>query len=100
MSPPIDPVVIRVWNGDDADVFALFPVLPADNAGTFCTSYQHVGQHAAADYQHCIRNSRPATPAEAADLLAELRAIGYNPRPIKRASPAMHRVCRGLEGVA
>jgi hypothetical protein len=27
MSKPIDPVVIRVWKGDDSDVFALFPVL-------------------------------------------------------------------------
>ena len=60
MSSTFDPVVIRVWKGDDSDVFALFPVLPADNAGNLCTSYQHVGQHGAADYGHCIRNSRPA----------------------------------------
>jgi hypothetical protein len=100
MSKPIDPVVIRVWKGDDSDVFALFPVLPADNAGNLCTSYQHVGQHAAADYGLCIRNSRPARKAEAVDLLAELRRIGYNPRPIKRASPAMHRACRELARVA
>jgi hypothetical protein len=96
MSKPIDPVVIRVWKGDDSDVFALFPVLPADNYGYLCTSYQHIGQHSAADYRLCIRNSRPARKAEAADLLAELRAIGYHPRPIKRASPAMHRACREL----
>ena len=96
MSNTFDPIVIRVWKGDDSDVFALFPVLPADNAGYLCTSYQHIGQHAAADYRLCIRNSRPARKAEAADLLAELRAIGYHPRPIKRASPAMHRACREL----
>jgi hypothetical protein len=100
MSKPIDPVVIRVWKGDDSDVFALFPVLPADNAGYLCTSYQHIGQHGAADYGHCVRNSRPAKEAEAADLLAELRSIGYNPRPIKRATPAMRRACRELAKVA
>jgi hypothetical protein len=90
MRKPIDPVVIRVWKGDDSDVFALFPVLPADNYGCFCTSYQHVGQHATADYGLCIRASRPASKAEMADLLAELRRIGYNPQPIKRATRAMH----------
>ena len=100
MSSTFDPVVICVWKGDDSDVFALFPVLPADNYGNLCTSYQHVGQHSAADYRLCIRNSRPAREAEAADLLAELRGIGYNPRTIKRASPAMHRACRELARVA
>ena len=100
MSSTFDPVVICVWKGDDSDVFALFPVLPADNYGNLCTSYQHVGQHSAADYRLCIRNSRPASKVEAADLLAELRGIGYNPRTIKRASPAMHRACRELARVA
>ena len=96
MSKPIDPVIIRVWKGDDSDVFALLPVLPADNYGDLCTSYQHVGQHSGADYRHCMSNSRPATAAEAADLLAELRAIGYNPRACRRATRAMHQRCRDL----
>ena len=93
MSKPIDPVIIRVWKGDDADVFALFPVLPADNDGYLCTSYQHVGQHGGADYRLCMSKSRPATAAEAADLLAELRAIGYNLHVYPRASRAMHERC-------
>ena len=96
MSKPIDPVVIRVWKGDDSDVFALFPVLPADNAGNFCTSYQHVGQHSAADYRLCMSKSRPATAAEAADLLGELRGIGYRPLVYHRATPAMHNTRREL----
>ena len=33
MSKPTDPVVIRVWNGDPDDVFALFPTDPADIYG-------------------------------------------------------------------
>lgn len=90
MSKPTTPVVIRVWNGDPDDVFALFPTDPADNAGYLCGSYQHIGQHSSADYDLCIRKSRPATRREAAPLLAELRRIGYRPRVIRRASP-MHR---------
>lgn len=85
-----DPVVIRVWKGDDADVFALFPAEPADNYGHYCTSYQHIGQHAGADYSHCIASSRPATRAEARSLLQELRRIGYRPRVLQRASRRHH----------
>jgi hypothetical protein len=90
MSKPTDPVVIRVWKGDDSDVFALFPADPADNYGRLCTSYQHIGQHAGADYGHCIANSRPAKCREAAPLLAELRRIGYQPHVLKRASRRHH----------
>jgi hypothetical protein len=90
MSKPIDPVVIRVWKGDPDDVFALFPTDPADIYGHYCTSYQHVGQHGGADYYHCIRNSRPATKAEARPLLAELRRIGYRPRVLQRAARRHH----------
>ena len=93
---PTDPVMIRVWKGDDTDVFALFPVLPSDNDGYLCTCYQQIGQHSAADYRLCIRKSRPASKAEAADLLTELRRIGYNPRVYKRATPAMHKARRAL----
>ena len=85
-----DPVVIRVWNGDPDDVFALFPTDPADNYGHFCTCYQHIGQHGGADYGLCIRKSRPATRREAAPLLTELRRIGYKPRVLQRASRCHH----------
>jgi hypothetical protein len=85
-----DPVVIRVWKGDSDDVFALFPTDPADNYGRYCTSYQHVGQHGSADYDHCIRNSRPASRREAAPLLTELRRIGYRPHVLRRASRRHH----------
>ena len=87
MSKPIDPVVIRVWREKDGDVFALFPVLSADNNGYHCTSYQHIGQHGAADYRLCIDRSRPATAEEAAPLLAELKAIGYNPPRLQASDP-------------
>lgn len=85
-----EPVVIRVWKGDPDDVFALFPADPADNYGRYCSSYQHVGQHGSADYDHCIRNSRPAMWREAVPLLRELQRIGYLPRVLKRASRRHH----------
>jgi hypothetical protein len=74
-------VVFRVF--DAGDVIALMPDL-IDNYHGDCTSYQHVGQHGAADYDHVIRATRPATVAEYAPLLNELRVIGYNVRPIAR----------------
>ena len=88
-SKPTDAVIIRVWKGNDNDIFALFPFIPATD--TCVTCYQHVGQHCAADYTGCIAQSRPATAEEAAPLLAELRKIGYNPRVIKLAGHAMRQ---------
>jgi hypothetical protein len=90
MNKPIDPVVVRVCKSDPDDVFALFPTDPADIYGHLCTSYQHIGQHSAADYYHCIRNSRPATRREATPLLSEVRRIGCRPRMLQRASRRHH----------
>jgi hypothetical protein len=71
-------------------VFALFPELPADNHGTYCTAYQHVGQHCAADYYGCVARSRSAKPDEYADLLIELERRGYHVDVRRRATPIMH----------
>jgi hypothetical protein len=84
------PVIFRAEKG--GEVFALFPTLAADLSG-HCTSYQHIGQHCAADYAHCVKQSKPATPAQYAALLQELRAIGYCLRVARRQSPAMRRQC-------
>ena len=81
------PTVFRMF--PDGDIIALFPTIPADLNG-HCLSYQHVGQHGAADYGHVIANSRPARPAECADLVGELIGIGYAVRPVRRASRRMH----------
>jgi hypothetical protein len=67
-------VVFRMWKGE---VIALFPEIPSDRMGYFCESYMHVGQHSGADYTGIIRLSRPATPAEYANLAKELTSIGY-----------------------
>lgn len=87
-----DPVVFRVW--PEGDVFTLFPTIHADNYGRYCSSYQHIGQHGAADYDHCIKYSRPATEAEAAPLLRELEGRGYKLQPIARASRQHHEARR------
>ena len=70
-------------------VFALMPELPADSQGQYCTCYQQVGQHSAADYFGCIGNSHPAQPGEYADLLAELQRRGYAVKVHRRATAAM-----------
>jgi len=69
-----EPVMFRMWRGE---VIALFVNSNADNAG-HCQSYQHVGQHGAADCNGIIRESRPATPAEYASLKRELEGAPYH----------------------
>lgn len=88
----IVPVVFR--KDRTGDIFALFPTECEDYTGRYCGCYQHVGQHCSADYFGCIQDSRPATPAEYADLKTELERIGYTLRVIRRASPAHHEARR------
>jgi hypothetical protein len=55
-------------------VTAVFPIeLGTYDPGTF-TVYQHIGQHGSGTIEW-YRRTRPATPAEYADLLNELRGI-------------------------
>ena len=71
-------------------VFALFPELPSDTQGFFCTAYQHVGQHCGADFQGCIAQSRPAKADEYTALFNELERRGYHLQINRRATPVMH----------
>jgi hypothetical protein len=87
-------VIFRKDRGGYKDCFALFPELPADNHGRYCTSFQHVGQHCAADYQGCIANSNPAKPIEYADLQKELEQRGYELSIRQRATSQMHETRR------
>ena len=87
------PVIFRCW--PNGDVLALFPTWPHDYAGTLCTSYAHVGQHGAADYEHVLSRTRPASPDQYASLLQELRVIGYdNLQVYRRASHIFHKARR------
>ena len=88
-------VIFRKWKKAKYDVIngtiiALWPAVAADRNGN-CNSYEHVGQHGGADYQGVIAKTLPATPKEYADLLAELKQIGYNPIVIKKATSKMRK---------
>ena len=82
---------IVIFRADrDGIIFALFPEMPADTCGIYCTAYQHVGQHCAADFHGCIAHSRSANPGEYAALLVELEKRGYHVEVRRRATPVMH----------
>ena len=80
-------VVFRVFRSGN-DVIALWPAV-LDSKYT-CQCYQYIGQHGAADYDQVVAITRLATPEEYADLLNELKRIGYTPYVIKRRS-SLHR---------
>jgi hypothetical protein len=69
------PVLYRMDNppGPRAQVTAIFPEMSED-AGRF-TCYAHIGQHGIASREWICESTRPATPAEYADLHAELSQI-------------------------
>jgi len=84
-----DVVVFRRWK-ENGDVIALFPALPADLYGEYCDAYEHVGQHGGADYHGVVQHTRPCSLNDAADLVTELRRIGYILQPRRRASQVHH----------
>lgn len=72
-------IVFRVDTSKEfkGTVFALFPHEVCNHRGEV-TTYQHVGQHSSADYNHCIKISRLATESEYNDLKKEMESLGYN----------------------
>ena len=86
----IDVVVFRRWRDHSGDVIALFPEIPADVNGRYCQSYMQIGQHGGADYHSVIRHTVPVGPRQYAALAQELRLVGYDLRPIRRASCTHH----------
>lgn len=74
-------IVFRKWK-EDGSIIALFPDLNYSNGyANFgnIMSYMHVGQHGEASESLLRERSRlvSATKEESADLLAELKRIGY-----------------------
>ena len=84
-----DLVVFRKWKSS-GDIIALFPAQPADLFGRYCNSYEHIGQHGGADYDGVVRQTVPATVAEAEPLAKELTQIGYQLRLMRKASFKHH----------
>jgi hypothetical protein len=70
-------VIFRIWK-HEGSVLALFPEEDWNPLTGSCTSYQHIGQHGAAGYYHCIAATRPAKPKEYESLQRELEGLGYN----------------------
>lgn len=85
-------VVFRRWKPSEKaygdGILALFPGDRwTENRSSLCSSYEHVGQHGAADYAGCISRTMPATPREYKPLKQELEQLGYRLVVRKRWSP-------------
>lgn len=78
---PITPVLFRKMTPRyGGDVLAVFPADAASYNVQQCGCYAHIGQHGVCDPWHVVRHSHLATPAEYADLKAELEAAPYGYR--------------------
>lgn len=77
---PPTPTIFKKAGGE---VFAAFPTEPGTNDPATMTSYAHVGQHGSAHMSY-VASAKPAKPHEYADLLAELKSIGYNPKVMSK----------------
>jgi hypothetical protein len=73
-------VIFRKWPArEGGGVIALFPYEPANLSDpAMCESYEHVGQHGAANYYGVIDRTKPASPDEYAALKRELESEPFN----------------------
>jgi hypothetical protein len=79
-------VIFRKFT-NGGDIIALFPELAGTNDyQADCLSYQHIGQHGAADCPYITTVTLLAKPEEYKSLQAELKSIGYNLAIVKRFS--------------
>lgn len=70
-------VIFRKYRSDGA-IIALFPNEIADHSGNVL-SYMHLGQHSAANYTGCIRETVQTSASESKDLRRELEGcFNYN----------------------
>lgn len=82
-------VLFRVFSS--SEVLALFPELPASPDPETCLSYQHAGQHGAADYTYVIAITKPANLQQISELGRELADVGYVLKIIYRAPYKVHQ---------
>ena len=78
-------VIYRQW--DDGSIIALFPELPVDQSTDNCLSYEHVGQHGAANPAHVIAGSKRVNGIP--ELHYELINIGYELQVMQRYTQQM-----------
>lgn len=88
-------VVFRKYK--EGEVIALFPLVPHDVQGIYCTAYVHIGQHCAADTR-LVADTKRATPEEYAALEKELEQRGYNLEIIQRIPVNAYQVRRAAIG--
>jgi len=88
---PIVPVIFRKWKQSPHTVIALFPTEPATRRRGEVLSYEHIGQHGAADYSGVISLTKPAKPSEYRALKKELEGIGYRLKVVQRQTPALRK---------
>ena len=82
-------VIFRKCN--DGDIIALFPYEACNSFPSQCSSYEHIGQHGAADYSFVIDNSKPAKREEYEELLKELAdLIGYDDLQVLSRAPSRY----------
>jgi hypothetical protein len=62
----------------EGSVLAVMPGVAADINHNNCACYAHIGQHGATCIEYIGENCRDASPTEYADLLDELRRVGYD----------------------
>jgi len=94
---PHDIVIFRRWK-DTGDVVAIFPALPADEAGRYCQSYDETGQQIAVEYEDIFEDTVGASPTEYSRLAHELAMLGYRLRPVQQATQEMHERRRDAAG--
>ncbi|RWO06325.1 MAG: hypothetical protein EOS07_22060 [Mesorhizobium sp.] len=90
---PVTPVLFRIdRSGKDRQVTAILPTLPSDYEGRYMTCYARIGQHGSASRHWWQSKTRPAKPAEYAELKAELESapFGYRLQVCQRMTAA-HR---------
>lgn len=80
-------IAARVYFTYDLDetndpVTAVFADSFGEEAAGMYTVYAHIGQHSTGSPAWVASRTRAATPAEYADLLAELGRIGYRVTPV------------------
>ena len=91
-------VQFYVEPGIAKDALAVFPderrrvCIPGEKPNILLACYSHAGQHSTCSAEY-LKELRPATPAEYARLLAELKSIGYFPEVVGE-KPAARSVKR------
>lgn len=97
VSPPTK-VIFRHWPlKEGGGVIALFPEIFSNvtsTGGCLCQSYERVGQHGGADYNHVMGKTTPANHNEYAKLKHELEQIGYVLDVRSRAGHREHQTRR------